>query len=31
LTHRLALSTTSSVTMTSNLMHKSCKDLSLGE
>jgi hypothetical protein len=30
-THRLALSTTSSVTMASNLMLKSCKDLSLGE
>jgi hypothetical protein len=30
-THRLASSTTSSVTMASNLMPKSCKDLSLGE
>jgi hypothetical protein len=31
LTHKLASSTTSSVTMASNLMPKSCKDLSLGE
>jgi hypothetical protein len=30
-THRPASSTTSSVTMASNLMPKSCKDLSLGE
>jgi hypothetical protein len=30
-THRPASSTTSSVTMASNLMLKSCKDLSLGE
>jgi hypothetical protein len=30
-THRPASSTTSSVTMASNLMRKSCKDLSLGE
>jgi hypothetical protein len=30
-THKMTSSTTSSVTMTSNLMPKSCKDLNLGE